>query len=361
MVLAPSPQSGCGILPQSVRGASSPEFELPGAGSPRNGLPQNAAATQTAAATERGLEGWTRAVFPAMGTHCQIIFRAPSSKQAAAFREAAISWVQDFENKYSRFKAGSLISEINRSAGSRWVEIDAELDSMLSLCDWYHWSTGGVFDPTALPLMQLWDYHAERPVVPGDDEIARALDVIGWSKVEKKAGGVFLPRVGMSIDLGGIGKEYAVDRVLEMSARWGMRDIMVDFGRDIRVHGESPHAGGWRVGLEHPHDPGRCWGGVLVKERAVATSGDYLRGFDADGRRYGHIIDPRTGRPVENGCNAATVIAQSCTEAGVLSTAALVLGQCEGLALIAQSCLAQGCVWRNGERRATARFDEFVF
>jgi FAD:protein FMN transferase len=307
------------------------------------------------------MEGWTKAVFPAMGTQCQIVFRAPSQKQAAAFREAAICWVEDFERKYSRFKPDSMISVINREAGVRSVETDAELDSMLSLCDWYHWSTGGVFDPTAMPLIKLWDYHAERPVVPSDDEIEKAREFVGWSKVEKKPGGVFLPHAGMSIDLGGIGKEYAVDRVLEMSAGWGVRDIMVDFGRDIRVKGESPHRGGWRVGLEHPDDPGRCWGGVLVNERAVATSGDYLRGFEVDGRRYGHIIDPRSGRPVENGCNAATVIAQSCTEAGVLSTAALVLGKKEGLSLLSQSCLAQGCVWRNGERHETARFDDFVF
>lgn len=306
------------------------------------------------------MEGWTKAVFNAMGTQCQIVFRAPSQKQASAFREAAIRWVEDFERKYSRFKADSLISEINRDAGARWVETDAELDSMLSLCDWYHWSTGGVFDPTAMPLIRLWDYHEERPVVPSDDEIKQARELVGWSKVERRAGGIFLPHLGMSIDLGGIGKEYAVDRVLEMSAQWGVRDVMVDFGRDIRVAGESPHTGGWRVGLEHPDDPGRCWGGVLVSERAVTTSGDYLRSFEVDGRRYGHIIDPRSGRPVENGCNAATVIAQSCTEAGVLSTATLVLGQKKGLALIAQSCLAQGCVWRNGERMETARFGSFV-
>ncbi len=351
MVLKQPEQSGCDILPQSVVAASSRDL---------NGLRQNAAATQDAAATGRSAEGWTKAVFPAMGTQCQIIFRAPSQKQAAAFREAAIGWVTEFENKYSRFKGDSLISEINREAGERWVETDAELDSILSLCDWYHWSTGGVFDPTALPLIRLWDYRKDSPVIPTDAEIAAALELTGWSKVQRKSGGVFLPRAGMCIDLGGIGKEYAVDRVLEMSARWGIREIMVDFGRDIRVAGQGPHGGGWRVGLEHPDDPGRCWGGVMVNDRAVATSGDYLRAFEIDGRRYGHIIDPRTGHPVANGCNAATVIAQGCTEAGVLSTAALVLGQKEGLVLISQSCLAQGCVWRNGQRLETARFDDFV-
>ncbi len=306
------------------------------------------------------MDDWSRANFRAMGTDCQMLFRAPSRKQAAAFREHAIAWVTEFERKYSRFKAESMISEINRRAGEAWVETDAELESMLSLCDWYHWSTEGVFDPTSLPLISLWDYHHEHPVVPAEDDIARARQLVGWKKVEKKPGGIFLPQRGMSIDLGGIGKEYAVDRVLEQAAQWGVRDIMVDFGRDIRVAGESPHRGGWRVGLEHPDDPGRCWAGVLVNDRAVASSGDYLRGFEVGGKFYGHIIDPRTGWPVANGCRAATVITPSCTEAGVLSTAALVLGKAEGLALISRTCLAQGSIWCDGARHDTARFDDYV-
>lgn len=304
--------------------------------------------------------GWTRASFCAMGTQCQILFRAPSDKQAASFRDAAIGWVAEFERKYSRFREDSLISEINRQAGRCWVETDEELDSIFSLCDWYHWSTMGAFDPAAMPLIKLWDYHSEHPEAPSEEVIAKARELAGWSKVQKQPGGVFLPEPGMAIDLGGIGKEYAVDRVLEQSKQWGIRDIMVDFGRDIRVAGEGPHRGGWRVGLEHPLDAGRCWAGLLVSERAVTTSGDYLRGFKINGRYYGHIIDPRTGYPVNNGCRAVSVVAYSCTEAGVLSTAALILGKTEGLRLISRSGMAEGCVWQGQDRFETARFQSYV-
>lgn len=295
-----------------------------------------------------------------MGTDCQIIFRAPSEKQARAFETQAVAWVQDFEARYSRYREDSMISAINRAAGKAWVEIDHELESLFALCDHYHWSTGGVFDPTTLPLIQLWNYQAETPRVPADDEVSRRMAWVGWQRVQRQPGRVHLPVAGMALDIGGIGKEYAVDRVLEMSQRFGIRDILVDFGRDIRASGEAPSGGAWSVGLEHPLDPGRCWGGVLVTHRGVATSGDYHRGFEVDGVRYSHIIDPRTGRPITNQCHSATVIAPTCTEAGVLATAALILGAEAGLELIERSCFAQGCIWQGHERHQTPRFQSHL-
>lgn len=301
-------------------------------------------------------DDWCNVRFRAMGTDCQLIYRGPSRKQAVAFRDAAVAWVADFENKYSRYREDSLISAINRAAGADWIETDAELESMFALCDHYHWSTGSVFEPTALPLQRLWNYQAEQPRIPADDEIETALKLVGWHRVQRAPGKVRLPEPGMAIDLGGIGKEYAVDRVIEQSRPFGITDILVDFGRDVRAGGQAPQGGPWRVGLEHPTDPGRCWGGVHVSSRAVTTSGDYLRGFDFEGRRYSHIIDPRTGRPIANGCHAASVVAPTCTEAGVLSTAALILGHEEGVRLIERSCLAQGCVWQGETLYETQRF-----
>jgi thiamine biosynthesis lipoprotein len=240
------------------------------------------------------------------------------------------------------------------------VTTDADLESMFALCDHWHWSTGGVFDPTALPLEQLWDYKAETPRLPSEDEIKAAQALVGWQRVERKPGSVYLPQRGMAIDLGGIGKEYAVDRVIEQSLPFGITDILVDFGRDVRGVGQAPQGGPWSVGLEDPNDPGTCWGGVKMSNRAVTTSGDYLRGFQHEGRQYGHIIDPRSGRPVANGCHSATVIAPTCTEAGVLSTAALILGPREALQLIERSGFSQGCVWQGDKRHDTSRFASYV-
>jgi len=321
---------------------------------------QSQASPATEAPLDYRADGWCKTSFRAMGTDCQIMFRASSRGQAREFRDHAVGWVMDFERKYSRFREDSMISEINRRAGISWAETDDELDCILGLCHWFHWDTGGVFDPTALPLAKLWDYHSEAPRVPTDLEVEEAKAKVDWSKVQRRKGGVFLPERGMALDLGGIGKEYAVDRVFEKALNAGLKDVMVDFGRDVRVGGEAPQKGVWRVGLEHPHDPGRCWAGLQLTDRGVTTSGDYLRGFTVAGRYYGHILDPRSGRPVENGCRAASVIAPTCTEAGILSTAALVLGHDETMKLMGRHSLAAACLWQGDHIYETSRFSSYV-
>ena len=299
--------------------------------------------------------GWT-----ALGTGCEVMFGAPSPAAARQFQEATAAWTRDFEAKYSRFIPDSLISRINESAGVRPVPIDAELAGLLKLCDWFHWLTGGIFDPTLLPLLRLWDHHAEKPVVPSAERVREALALVGWKKVEHSDTEIFLPKAGMGIDLGGIGKEYAVDRVMEMGLERGFENILVDFGRDVRAHGCPPEGGPWRIGLEDPQDPGRCWCGVAASDRAVATSGDYARNFVVEGKRYGHILDPRIGYPVDNACLSVSVIAPTCTEAGILSTSAFVLGVDEGASLISRVHQACGAIVTEAGTRRTRGFDDHV-
>ena len=164
----------------------------------------------------------------------------------------------------------------------------------------------------------------------------------------------------MAIDLGGMGKEYAVDKSVELAAELGIRDILVDYGHDVRVAGEPPEHGPWRIGLEDPRDAGRCWAGVAVRERAVCSSGNYLRHFVIDGRSYGHILDPRTGAPVANGTVSTTVIAPSCTEAGILATASFIAGGAAGAELIASCHQAEGCIWTEQGILQTRRFNEYL-
>jgi len=272
--------------------------------------------------------------FRAMSTHCQVKVNTPDDRRARAFQDAVLEWVACFEAKYSRFIDDSLISEINRAAGVRWVEVDPEADALLELCQDMIFFTRGVFDPTALPLMKLWNWKAQPFGPPTEQEVAAARELVGWSKVQRRKGGVFLPREGMMIDLGGIGKEYAVDRVLTMGLELGLEDILVDFGQDVRAHGRPPERPVWTIGLENPNQPGSCWASLAVCDRAVTTSGDYVRHRMHEGRRVGHIIDPRSGYPVDNGTLAVSVVAPHCTFAGILSTAAFVLGPKDGLELI---------------------------
>ncbi len=298
--------------------------------------------------------------FRALGTDCQWQFSAPSPARARQFHEEALRWLAGFEARYSRFRPDSLISTINAAAGGDWVPVDPETESLFQLCDWYHWLTRGLFDPTALPLLQCWDYRRQPFVPPDAAQLAQARSRVGWRRVERQPGAVRLPEPGMALDLGGIGKEYAVDRVIELAQRAGLPHALVDFGHDLRVLGEPPEGGPWRIGLEDPNDPGRSWAGVGVTNRAVCSSGDYLRRAEHNGRRYGHIVDVRTGEPVAHDVRAVTVIAPTCTEAGVLSTAAFILGPEEGLALLDAHHHAAGCLLTERARFLSRRFHEYM-
>ena len=299
--------------------------------------------------------------FPALGTSCEVQYAAPDGDvQAAGFERAAVAWVNAFEAKYSRFRPDSLISRINAAAGRTWVEIDAEMEGLLKLCDTLHFMTQGVLDPTALPLIQLWNYKAEKPRIPEAAEIAAARALVGWKKVQRAAGKVFLPEAGMALDFGGFGKEYAVDIVAQLAGDHGIPAALVDFGHDLRAVGAPPGRPAWHIGLEDPLKPGAAAGSIGVVGKGVASSGDYLRCFTIAGKRYGHIVDPRTGWPVSNGCVQATVIAGTCLQAGVLSTTAFVLGVPKGVEFIQASAAAEGLILTEKVRAQTRGFFHYV-
>jgi FAD:protein FMN transferase len=306
--------------------------------------------------TEGGLQ---KLSFQAMGTRCAVQFHGIAASLARDFQREVVRWVSGFEARYSRFIPDSLIGRINAAAGEHWVETDPDTDRLFGFCQELYFFTRGAFDPTALPLMKLWNWKAQPPVLPQAEAIRRARELVGWNKVQRRPGGVFLPERGMSIDLGGIGKEYAVDCVINLAIERGIGNVLVDFGQDVRVRGTPPDKGFWWIGLEDPDAPGKCWTGVAVTDHAVATSGDYVRCFYVDGRRYGHIIDPRTGYPADSGCKAVSVIAPSCTIAGLLTTTALILGPKEGLQLIDTHQGAAGAVTVDKTRFRTRRFCEF--
>jgi thiamine biosynthesis lipoprotein len=315
----------------------------------------------TATVTEAPVASGRKFSFRAMGTLCQVTFYPTDSRVAGEqFKAATIRWVAEFEARYSRFLPDSLISLINQSAGKNWVELDEEADRLLALCHELFFLTRGAFDPTAMPLIKLWNWKATPPVIPSDADIHATKQIVGWNKVQRRKGAIYLPREGMSIDLGGIGKEYAVDRVMQIAAQHGISNVLVDFGQDLCMRGAPPSKPAWHIGLEDPATPGKCWVSLAVRDRAVATSGDYLRNFQINGRRYGHIIDPRTGYPVDNGCRAVSVIAPNCTIAGILSTSAFILGPTEGLNLIGNYMGADGCIITDNTRHETRKFHEYV-
>lgn len=302
-----------------------------------------------------------RLSFQALGTTCEIQYACDDLARAGAFERAAVGWVLAFEAKYTRFRDTSLIGRINAAAGRTWVEIDAEMEQMLKLCDTLCFLTQGILDPTLLPLIRLWNYQATQPRIPSDAEIAAARRLVGWQKVQRLPGRIFLPEPGMALDFGGFGKEYAVDLVAQLAIEHGIRDVLIDFGHDLRALGAPPGRPAWHIGLEDPRQPGTAAGSVaLLGGRGIASSGDYVRRFTVGGRRYGHIIDPSTGWPVSNGCMQSTVVASTCLQAGILSTTSFVLGVPKGITFIQSFPSAEGMIITENARAQTRRFFDHV-
>ena len=311
-------------------------------------------------ATIAQADGLRQLTFHAMNTLCRVHFVSGDARRAADFQQEVLRWIAWFEAQYSRFIPDSLIGRINAAAGEHWVDVDDETEALFKLCGEMNFFTGGAFDPSALPLIRLWNWKAHPAVIPNDAAIAAARELVGWSRVQRRPGAVFLPRAGMCLDLGGIGKEYAVDRVVVMALQHGFPDVLADFGQDVRVNGKPPGKPAWHIGLEDPQSPGTCWTGVAVSQHAVATSGDYLRHFTRDGRRFGHIIDPRNGQPVFNRCLSVSVIAPTCTVAGILTTSAFILGERDGFNLISLCPGVEGCITTDNSRHPTRKFHDYT-
>ncbi|MEO6995476.1 MAG: FAD:protein FMN transferase [Lacunisphaera sp.] len=299
--------------------------------------------------------------FRALGTDCIIRYLAPTNQAAECYEQASRGWVEMFEARYSRFRPQTIVSRINQSAGVAWVEVDAEMEQMLDLCGTLHHLTEGILDVTTGPLLRLWDYQQPAVSLPTAAQVAEARKLVGWGKVQREAGRIFLPNAGMALDFGGWGKEWAVDAVAQLAAKFGIQTVLVDFGHDVRCIGAPPSRPAWHVGLEDPAQPGSIRGSVaLFAGKGIASSGDYLRGFTRNGRRYGHIVDPRTGEPVAHDCRQVTVIADSCFQAGILSTTGFVLGPTAGLEFIQRFPGAEGLFVTPTCRAQTRGFWNYV-
>jgi FAD:protein FMN transferase len=278
-----------------------------------------------------------RTVFRAMGSQHELLLWCDDTSQAARAAEAAIADVARIEAKYSRYRDDSVTTRINRAAGGEAVAIDAETAALLSYAEECHRLSGGRFDLTSGVLRRAWDFRRVPPQVPDASTLAAATALIGWHRVEWDAHSVRLPAAGMEIDFGGIGKEYAADRAATVCVEHGVRHGLVNLGGDVRATGPQPDGEPWRVGIRHPRRDGAAIATVLLRAGAVATSGDYERYVEVDGRRYCHILDPRTGFPASH-WQSISVIAPLCVVAGSYATIAMLLGRDGETFLQEQGC-----------------------
>lgn len=313
-------------------------------------------ATSATTATQPDARGVRRVEFRAMGTACVIQFRHPGDRTARQFLVAALDWLTAFEAKFSRFRPDSILSRINASAGLAWVDVDGETERLLDLAADLHRLTDGILDPTMLPLLRVWDWKTVHAKLPDKAAIKAAHGLTGFRKIERQPGRVHLPQAGMGLDFGGFGKEYAVDQLVRIAREHGIQDALIDLGRDLYGMGGNGQHPFWHVGLEDGRFPGTCWGGLAVSDFAVAASGDGIRRFERHGVRYGHILDPRTGWPVANGVRSVTVLAPTCLQAGIYSTALFVLGLKQGLRFAACGRDVEACIQTDRGIEATPGF-----
>jgi thiamine biosynthesis lipoprotein len=257
-----------------------------------------------------------------MGSPCEVLVESGSDSDTGRLGDIAATETWRIEDKFSRYLAGNIVAKINAAAGEP-VEVDDETAALLDFSATLHELSEGRFDITSGVLREVWSFDGSERV-PSRDAVATMLRRVGWQRVDWQRPTLRLER-GMEIDLGGIGKEYAADRVAALLRNASPDGVLVNLGGDIAVARQRADGSPWKVGIESVSTPGTDTM-INLKAGALATSGDARRFLIRDGIRYGHILDPITGWPVINAPRSVTVAADTCTQAGMLSTFAVLKG-----------------------------------
>jgi FAD:protein FMN transferase len=272
--------------------------------------------------------------FRAMASPCEVLVDTDDLDEAARALRIAETEAQRIEAKFSRYRADNIVHRINHADGEP-VAVDAETAQLLDFAASCHEMSGGLFDITSGVLRRAWTFDGGTRV-PDPAALRALLEHVGWKKARWDGAAIALP-AGMEIDLGGFGKEYAVDRAAALVRSSVPRAILVNFGGDLLASGPRRDGRPWSVGIEDPERPG---GDALyridIEQGGLATSGDARRFVLWRGRRLGHILNPRTGWPVEGAPRSVTVLAATCLEAGTLATLAQLQGAGAGAFLEAQ-------------------------
>lgn len=259
--------------------------------------------------------------FKAMGGPCRLRLEVADQVCADTAIAAAVAEVQRLEFKYSRYLPDSLTSAINRAAGAgAAVAIDAETAGLLNYANTVWRESEGLFDLTSGVLRKAWDFKSGQ--LPQQREIDALLPLVGWGQVRWDQDSVYLPQAGMELDFGGCVKEYAADSAAAQLRRQGVAAALVDLAGDMAAVGAPASAVGWPVGIRHPAAKDRAVAELLLPQGGLASSGDYERCVMIDGKRYGHILHPRTGWPTR-GLVAVSVLAGQCLVAGSSATIAM--------------------------------------
>ncbi len=265
-----------------------------------------------------------RVEFVAMASPCSITIDTRDEGAAQHAADLAVAEVRRIEQKYSRYQPDSVVSRINRDAAQTAVAVDEETAGLLDFAQRLWQLSGGCFDISSGVLRRAWDFRSEQ--IPTAEVLRAALDGVGWSRLSWDGASIRFGVDGMEIDFGGIGKEYAADRAAHQLRQQGVENALVNLGGDIHALGPHARADGlgdpWTIAIRHPRNAAESIALLPLHRGGLATSGDYERFFEKDGRRYCHILDPRNGLPVTH-WQSVSIVSANAVSAGALSTIAM--------------------------------------
>ena len=264
-----------------------------------------------------------------MASPCEIRLSGILQKDGERLANAAIAEIRRIESKFSRYRSDSVLSQINTAAGraDAAIEVDDETAHLLNFAANLFVMSDGLFDCTSGVLRCAWDFKSSR--LPSQENLGRLLPLVGWQHVAWDGKHIALTRVGMELDFGGFGKEYAVDRAATLLEASGVKHGLINLGGDVRAIGPQLNGAAWQIGIRDPRaaatELNRCFASLPLIHGAIATSGDYERFIEVGGKRYCHILNPKTGWPVSY-WRSVSVVGTVCVLAGALSTIAMLKG-----------------------------------
>jgi len=257
-----------------------------------------------------------------MGSPCELLVVVPRDADARELGAIVAREAWRIEGKFSRYIAGNIVDRIN---SGQLVEVDEETAGLLDFASTLFDLSGGRFDISSGVLREAWQFDGSDRI-PSKAQVRAVLKRVGWQEIAWDKPVIQLA-AGMQIDFGGIGKEYAVDRAASMLTATSPAPALVNFGGDIVATAPPPGADGWQVGIDSVDSEERVAQKLIkLSNGGLATSGDARRYLLKDGVRYGHILDPTTGWPVTDAPRSITVAADTCTQAGMLCTLAMLKG-----------------------------------
>ncbi len=275
----------------------------------------------------RSHQGFIHGSFTAMAGPCEIIVESQDRELAKKLTELAATEAWRIETTYSRYRHDNLIHKINHAQGKP-IEVDREMAAMLDFADNCYQISEGLFDITSGVLGKLWKFDGSCNI-PNPQSVSELVSLIGWDKAKWQNPVLTLPK-GMAIDFGGFGKEFAVDSVTNIIKQQTDNPTLVNFGGDIAATRAPKQRAAWYIGIDEillAENRSNIAPRIRLKQGAIATSGDSKRYLLDEGKVLSHVLNPKTGWPIEDAPASVTVLAETCTQAGLFSTLAMLQGK----------------------------------